>query len=71
MIKYIVQRAFTELGIHHEVGTVIIDASLILNFPVKLWDGTLKKEEVTETPKVEQPTINKTPKAEADNSVTK
>jgi hypothetical protein len=71
MVKYTVNRAYTELGIHHEVGTVIVDESLILNIPVKLWDGTLSKEEVTNTPKVEQPTINKTPKADADNSVTK
>ena len=53
MIKYNVMKPYTELGVHHEIGTVIIDESLILNLPVKLWDGTLVKEEVTETAKVE------------------
>ena len=51
MIKYNVKRDYTELGVHHGVGTVIIDESLILNLPVKLWDGTLVKEEVTEAVK--------------------
>lgn len=75
MIKYNVKRDYTELGVHHELGTVIIDESLILNLPVKLWDGTLVKEEVTETPKdaVKSPnttTITTVSQAPANSTVT-
>ena len=64
MTRYKVLKPFTELGIHHEVGTVIIDTSLIQNLQVKLWDGTL--EEVKEEQKA---TATSTPVNKADAKI--
>lgn len=53
MTTYLVNVPFTDLGVHHEKGTVIIDTSLIQNLHVKLWDGTLteqKNEKKATTP---------------------